>query len=138
MLASHDAPHTAQPTAQRHDPTLGALLQKIAYAEVPSRFYTVLQACAPLAIQAWLLGWHRTAGWLLAAGLFGLWGLAQQEVEGYADLLDTPARARATTRLWRLVRGSAAVAGTLLTLLLVLEGFARILSGVFRCPGCAG
>lgn len=134
MLATNEAPHT-QP---RHDPTLGALLQKVAYAEVPSRFYAVLQACAPLTVQAWMLGWHRTAGWLLAASLFGLWGLAQQAVEGYADLVDAPRRARATTRVWRFVRGGAAVAGVMLALLLFLESFARILSGVFHCPGCAG
>ncbi len=133
MLAAHES------SARSHDDsTLGALLEKIAYAEVPSRFYALLQACAPLAVQAWMIGWHRIAGWLVAATAFGLWGLAQQHVEGYADLLDTPSSGRATMRMWRVVRRGAAVAGTLVALLLVLEGFARILSGVFKCPGCAG
>ena len=131
------ATHEALRTVQRDDSTLGALLERIAYAEVPSRFHTVLQACAPLAVQAWMLGWYRTAGWLVAATALGLWGLAQQHIEGYADLLEAPSNAGAT-RAWRLLRRGTAVVGSLVTLLLVLEGFARLLSGVFKCPGCAG
>src|SRR5437868_6516107 len=47
------------------DSTLGDLLRRMAYAQLPSRFYSVLQICAPLAVEAWLRGWHRSAGALL-------------------------------------------------------------------------
>src|SRR5262245_9272738 len=52
--------------------TLPELLKRVAYAEVPSRFYAVLQVCAPFAVQFWAWGWHRTAGWLGVASVFGL------------------------------------------------------------------
>src|SRR5215211_6470133 len=78
----------AQGTGSISDPTLGAILQQAAYAQLPSRFYALLQACMPLAVQCWSWGWHRTAGWLVVLSAFGIWALAQQQIEGYEDAVD--------------------------------------------------
>jgi hypothetical protein len=118
--------------------TLPELLKRVAYAEVPSRFYAVLQVCAPFAVQFWAWGWHRTAGWLGVASVFGLWALAQQRVIGYSDDGADQPPASSRRRLWRFTRGAAAAAGTIGTAILVLEGFVQIMAGVFKCPGCAG
>ena len=118
--------------------TLPELLKRVAYAEVPSRFYAVLQVCVPFAVQFWAWGWHRTAGWLGVASVFGLWALAQQHVIGYSDDGATHPPASSGRRLWRFIRGAAAAAATIGTVTLVLEVFVQIMQGVFKCPGCAG
>jgi hypothetical protein len=120
--------------------TLGAILRRFAYSQVPSRFYASLQLCAPMAIQAWVSGWHRTAGWCVAASLFGLWGIAQQRVAGYSD--ESPQSGHADMasprRSWRFVRRFAAATGIGLGVLLASEAFIQFLAHVFNCPGCAG
>jgi hypothetical protein len=118
--------------------TLPELLKRVAYAEVPARFYAVLQVCVPFAVQFWAWGWHRTAGWLGIASVFGVWALAQQRVIGYSDDGATQPPASSGRRLWRFIRGAAAAVGTIGTVILVLEVFAQIMAGVFKCPGCAG
>lgn len=119
--------------------TLGDLVRRLAFAQLPSRFYAVLQLCVPLAAQLWLAGWHRAAGWCFAASSFGVWALAQQRLEGHADAVapdQTPAvRLR---RGWQFVRRTAAVLGSLSALVLLAEAFAQLMARVFNCPGCAG
>jgi hypothetical protein len=120
--------------------TLGELLERTAYAQLPSRFYATLQLCLPLAYQCWTWGWHRTAGWLTVLSAFGLWALARQKTHGHADDVGEVAVVPSpkSQRLWRVVRGFAATGGSIATLMLVLEAFAQILARVFQCPGCAG
>ena len=128
-----------QGTGSISDPTLGAILQRAAYAQLPSRFYALLQACLPLAVQCWTCGWHRTAGWLVVLSAFGIWALAQQQIEGYEDAVDvTLAGTRGSAPLWRALRKVGAVVGSLTALALLLEGFAQVMAGVFQCPGCSG
>ena len=119
--------------------SLSDLFKRLAYVQLPSRFHSVAQLGFPLAYQLWSWGWHRTAGWLTVIALFSLWALAEQHLTGRADSEIHPV-AKNSTKLagWRLVRGLSATAGSLITLTLVLEGFAQILSHAFKCPGCAG
>lgn len=124
--------------AAREETTLAALCHRIARTQVPSRFSTMLQLCAPLAVQCWNWGLPRTAGWLGAASLFGLWALAQQKLAGYSDQLDpSPPSSATQQRVWRVLRDGTAVVGGLTTLVLVLEAFAQVMSR-FGCLGCAG
>lgn len=118
--------------------TLPELLKRVAYAEVPARFYVVLQVCVPFAVQFWTWGWHRTAGWLGVASVFGVWALAQQRIIGYADDGATHPPAFSRRRLWRFIRDTAAAAGSIGALLLALEAFVQVMAGVFKCPGCSG
>ena len=119
--------------------TLSELLQKTAHAKLPSQFYGLLQICLPLAYQAWTWGLHRTAGWLVVASAFGLWALGQQHLKGHSESDDDPPPPRSKLRgVWRLVRGGAAAIGSVGAFVLFLEAFVRLMSGVFKCPGCAG
>ena len=118
------------------DATLDVLLRRFAFAQLPSRFYLVLQVSAPLAIQAWQFGWHRTAGWMFALGSFGVWAIAQQRLQGHADLLSETAPP--PSRMWRVLRRTAAIATGLTAGLLLAEGFVQIMARIFICPGCAG
>jgi len=124
-----------QHTPQRGE-TLGDLLRRVAYAQLPSRFYATLQIGLPLAYQFWQWDQPRLAGWSLVIAAFGLWGLSQQRLEGAAEG-DVPRVAR-TRGVWRFARSVAAGAGGVIALGLVLEAFAIVLSHVFGCPGCAG
>src|SRR5262245_56933103 len=126
-----------QPTAAS-ELTLPELLKRVAYAEVPARFYIVLQVCVPFAVQFWAWGWHRTAGWLGVASEFGVWALAQQRIIGYSDDGAIQPPASPGRRLWRFIRGAAAAAATIGTVILSLEADLQIMQGVFKCPGCAG
>lgn len=119
--------------------SLSDLFKRLAYVQLPSRFHTATQLGFPLAYQLWSWGWHRTAGWLAAIALFSLWALAEQHLTGRADSEVHPVP-ESSKRLagWRLVRGVSATAGSLITLTLVLEAFAQLLSHAFKCPGCAG
>jgi len=118
--------------------TLPELLKRVAYAEVPARFYAVLQVCAPFAVQFWVWGWHRTAGWLGVASVFGLWALAQQRMTGYSDDGAPQPPASSGRRLWRFIRGAAAAVATSGAAILALEALLRIMQGVVKCAGCAG
>jgi len=119
--------------------TLGDLLRRVAFAQLPSRFYGLLQLCVPLAGQLWLAGWHRSAGWCLAASSFGLWALAQQRLEGHADATAPDGTLAVRFRRgWQLLRRAAAVVGSLTALVLFAEAFAQLMATVFNCPGCAG
>jgi hypothetical protein len=135
MTMVSEAPRTRATT---HD-SLSDLLRRFAYAQLPSRFHMVAQLGFPLAYQLWLWGWPRAAGWLTALALFSLWALAEQQLTGRSDeevcsVSVDPERRTA----WRLLRRVSAAAGGLLTVALVLEAFVRIMSGVWKCPGCAG
>src|SRR5438105_10970016 len=129
----------ADPVALAAEPgTLGALMRRVVGAEVPTRFYALLQVSLPLAWQCWTWGWRRSAGWLLVASAFGIWALAQQRIDGYVDDgLVVPIR-KGWSSAWRTLRVVAAAIGCLTTLALVLEGFAQLMAGVFKCPGCSG
>lgn len=119
--------------------TLGDLLRRVAFAQLPRRFYRLLQLCMPAAVQLWRDGWRRTALWFFAASMFGLWALAQQRLEGHADegvLMRMP-QVR-FPRAWQLLRRGAAVLGSVTTLVLAAEAFTQLMATVFNCPGCAG
>lgn len=123
---------------REEEKTLYALFRRLAHVELPSRFAALLQLCAPLAIQCWTAGWHRTAGWLGVASMFGIWALAQQRLVGHSDELVPATVSSRSQRRWRRLRSGAAVIGSIATLVLVLEAFAQVMAGVFKCPGCAG
>jgi len=114
------------------------LLKRIAYAEVPARFYAVLQVCVPFAVQFWTWGWHRTAGCLGVASVFGIWALAQQRIIGYSNDGVTQPPASSRRRLWRFIRGTAGAVASIGALTLAFEAFVQIMAGVFKCPGCSG
>ncbi|HEY9225643.1 MAG TPA: hypothetical protein VIP11_03280 [Gemmatimonadaceae bacterium] len=119
--------------------SLSDLLRRLAYAQLPGRFHTLVQLGLPLAYQLWSWGWPRTAGWLTALALFSLWALAEQRLTGRADsevipVSSDPKRGKA----WRLVRRVTATGSSILALSLLLEAFAQLMATVFKCPGCAG
>ena len=119
--------------------SLSDLLRRFAYAQLPSRFHTLAQLGFPLAYQLWSWGWLRTAGWLTTLALFSLWALAEQQLTGRADSEVRPVDADGRERTaWRLLRRVSAAAGSLLALTLLLEAFVQIMTGAFKCPGCAG
>ena len=119
--------------------TLGEILRRAAYAQLPSRFYGVLQLCVPLAVQFWTWGWRRTAGWLVVASTFGIWALAQQQIDGYADAGDAiPLSSPRRGAVWGVAGRVGGVVGSLAALALLLEGFAQVMAVVFKCPGCSG
>lgn len=130
------APSTPVAHEAPRDATLDVLLRRFAFAQLPSRFYSLLQVSAPLAIQAWTLGWHRTAGWLFTLAAFGIWAIAQQRLQGHADLLAETAPE--PSRMWRVLRRTAAIVTGLSAGLLLAEGFVQIMARIFNCPGCAG
>lgn len=120
------------------DPTLANLLRSFAFGHFPTRFYQLLQLALPLAAQAWFIGFPRVAGWLLVLSAFGIWALCEQRVERDAlavDVYHVDARPSTLARLARRVAGFSAgiLAGGL-----AFEAFVRVLSVVFKCPGCAG
>lgn len=113
------------------EPTLGALLQSIAYQRVPAQFYQLLQLAVPFAFQCWAWGWKRTAGWLIVSSLFGIWALLEQRLD---DDRGTP-RSRLWFGLGRRVSGAAA---GLLAGGLVFEGVLQLMRILFNCARCAG
>jgi hypothetical protein len=119
--------------------SLGELFQRLAYVQLPSRFVFLLQLCGPLAVQVWLAGWYRTAGWLFASCTLGVWALAQQHLASFAEAYP-PATGESVPHsgFWSAVRRVAATVGTLTTLALAGEAFMQIMAVVFKCPGCAG
>jgi len=128
-----------QQSESRSGATLDEILRRSVYAQLPSRFYGMLQLCLPLAAQCWSWGWHRTAGWLMVASAFGLWALAQQQIDGYADAGDDrPLNGPRLGMAWRGARRMGGLVGSLTALALLLEGFAQVMAVVFKCPGCSG
>ena len=120
------------------EPTLPNLLRSFAFGHLPTRFYQMLQVALPLSAQAWLLGFPRVAGWLLMLSAFGIWALAAHRMERdslAADVYDVPAQPSKLARVARRLAGftAGALAGGL-----AIEAVVKLLSFVFRCPGCAG
>jgi hypothetical protein len=135
MATVSEAPRT---TGIAHD-SLSDLLRRLAYAQFPGRFHSLAQLAFPLAYQLWSWGWRRTAGWLIVVALFSLWALAEQTLTGRADseIRPVPSNPRRRAALY-LLRRVTATAGSLLAVTLLLEAFAQVMSGAFKCPGCAG
>lgn len=120
------------------EPTLPNLLRSFAFGHFPTRFYQMLQLALPLAAQAWLVGLPRVAGWLAVLSAFGVWALSAQRLERDSlavDLYDVAARPSRVARIARRVAGftAGALAGGL-----AIEAVVKLLSVVFKCPGCAG
>ena len=131
--------HASLVAKARTNDTLGDILRRAAYAQLPGRFYGVLQLCAPLSVQLWLTGSHRIAGWLFAASAFGAWALAQQHINGYADEFPPLAEQDVpVSRGWRVLRGASAAIGSAAALALLGDAFIRLMATLFHCPGCAG
>jgi hypothetical protein len=73
------------------------------------------------------------------ASAFGLWALAQQQIDGYADAGDDrPLNGPRLGMAWRVARRMGGLVGSLTALALLLEGFAQVMAVVFKCPGCSG
>lgn len=109
----------SQPAHQIEEPTLGALLLRIAREKTPRRFYQAIQLAFPWA--AWLatMGWWRLAGAATTIGCFGAWALADRWL--YAEPRSGWRRTAA-----RVTRVAAAVIAAALTILLVLELYLRL------------
>lgn len=125
-------------TRAEDEPTLPNLLRSFAFDHFPTRFYQMLQLALPLSAQAWLSGFPRVAGWLAVLSAFGIWALSAQRMERDSlavDVYDVETRPSTLARVARRVAGFTA--GTLATGL-AIEAVVRLLSMVFRCPGCAG
>ncbi len=113
------------------EPTLGNALRAVADAQMPARFYQVLQVALPGAYQLWGLGWHRSAAACLAVSAFGVWSLCEQQRTSLEP----------QTRAARVMVGVRRLAGTVAAVAvgsLAVEAFIRFMGIVFRCPGCAG
>ena len=93
------------------EPTLGAVATRFVRTTVPRRLYQLLQLMLPVAVDAAMRGWWRTAGWSLAIAAFGAWGLADRWLAESAA--ENPSYAR-----W--VRGIRVVAGALAAVSAVL------------------
>lgn len=117
--------------ALQPEPTLANTLRAVADAEMPARFYQVLQLALPSAYQLWGFGWHRSATLMVAVSAFGVWALCEQQ----RTSLENGAR---TARMVGGVRRLAGAIATLTLCGLALETFLRLMGIVFRCPGCAG
>lgn len=116
VLEKRDVVYEATP-----EPTLGAVATRFVRTTVPRRLYQLLQLALPVAVDAAMRGWWRSAGWSLAIAAFGAWGLADRWLAETAA--ENPARAR-----W--IRGIRVVAGALAIgppIVLLLEAFLRLL-----------
>lgn len=127
---------SAAPPASAPDVTLAHYLRRLAFAQMPTSFYSMLQLSAPLAVQAWMAGWHRMGGLLFAVSCFGLWAIAEQRIAAYANV--PVANLTRPSRRWTALRRSAAALGALSAGLVLAEAFAQFLATIFNCPGCAG
>jgi hypothetical protein len=121
---------------QTPEPTLGALLRDVARAELPARFYQLLQLALPLAVQAWIAGWPRIAGWLVVISAYGIWALCEQRIE--EDSEPEVGEPRPSPMWVRALRKWAGAIAVLMAAALVLEGFLHLLSIGFACGRCAG
>ena len=113
------------------EPTLGNALRAVADAQMPARFYQILQVALPGAYQLWGLGWHRSAAMCLAVSAFGVWALCEQQ----RTTLEPPTRAA------MVIVGVRRLAGTVAAVAvggLAVQAFIGLMGIVFRCPGCAG
>ena len=113
------------------EPTLGALLRSVAYHRLPAQFYQLLQLAIPFAVQLWVWGWKRSAGWMVVASLFGIWALCEQRVDATGEQSSRAVWPRIGRRLAG--GGAALMAGGL-----ALEGFVQLTRVLFGCLGCAG
>ena len=109
---------TYEPTPE---PTLGAVATRFVRTTVPRRLYQLLQLALPIAVDAAMRGWWRSAGWSLALAAFGAWGLADRWLAESAA--DNPSRAR-WVRVIRVAAGALAIAPPIV---LLLEAFLRLL-----------
>ena len=125
------APPAEPARAPRADPTLDELLHSVAYTRLPAQFYQLLQLALPAAAELWSYGWYRSAGWMVVVSLYGIWALC-------AKRLDEAEMERHPSPWLTIGRSVSKGAGIALAGALGIEGLVRILSFVFRCPGCAG
>ena len=112
---------TLVPTEPVAEPTLGALLTRIARTTVPARLYQLLWLGVPFAIDFGLHGAWRAAVAGVAVAALGMWGVADRWVWRASE--DSGRRARIACTM-RAVAG--AVAGTTAGVLLI-ELFLRLL-----------
>jgi hypothetical protein len=104
----------------REEPTLGVVLRQAVRVEIPARFYQLLQLALPFALQFAFGGRWRWAAGGAAISAFGLWGLCVQRFDCDAD---SGWRLRAL-RICRVACGTLAA---VVTLVLVLEAFLRLM-----------
>ena len=116
VLEKHDVAYEPTP-----EPTLGAVATRFVRTTVPRRLYQLLQLALPIAVDAAMRGWWRSAGWSLALAAFGAWGLADRWLA--ESSADNPSRVR-WVRVIRVAAGALAIAPPVV---LLLEAFLRLL-----------
>jgi len=128
------------PSTEPAEPTLGRALRSIAGAQLPTRFYQILQLGLPAAAQFWIWGMVRTSGWAVVIAAFGAWALFEQRLQAEAMFSDDiPNLGQPAPHRWvRTGRAISAALGAVLALGLTLELFARVVNPVLQCLGCAG
>ncbi len=124
--------------AESPEPTLGTALRSLAAAQLPSRFYQILQLGLPAAVQFWMWGMWRTSGCAVALGAFGAWALFEQRIQAESMVLDLHSGQHPPHRWLRAGRATAGIISALLAVGLTLELFARVVNPILRCLGCAG
>jgi hypothetical protein len=129
---------SAAGVALAEEPTLPAELRRFAAEQLPGRFHQFLQLGVPAAVQFWVWGLPRTAGWSAVLSLFGIWALCEQTLDRRAEVARLEGRPEPGGRLLRAIRAVAGGIAGLGASALVVEGVVRVLGVVFRCPGCAG
>jgi hypothetical protein len=75
---------------------------------------------------------------LLVASAFGIWALCQQREDRDAWAIDTHTLEAPRSRWVGLARRLAGFTAGALATGLAVEAVVRLLSLVFKCPGCAG
>ena len=124
-----------RPDEQAGGATLFAGLHTLAIRHVPARLYLGLQLAAPAAVQLWMLGWNRSALWMAAASLFGIWALFEQKLDEAGDTeMGNPAPGVA----FRIAHRATGLVAGVTTFGLLLEAFVRLMSAAVGCLGCAG
>ena len=135
-MTDHRPPNVAHDRAPLEtDGTLVAGLHAFAIGHVPARFYLALQLAAPAAAQCWAWGWRRSAASMVLVSAFGVWALCEQIL---AHVGDTDMGNPKPGLGFRFAHRTAGLLAGTLAAGLVFELFVRIMSVVFKCPGCAG
>ena len=123
-MVSHVEPRVAdEPVAEQ---TLPELLTHAVRTTVPTRLYRMLHLALPVAVDFAFRGWWRPAAAALAITAFGAWGLADRWLWNAADY-DFAGSRGWRLRVARLTRLAAGATAGLVTALLLLELFLRLL-----------
>jgi hypothetical protein len=96
------------------------VLRQAVRAELPARFYQLLQLAVPFAVQFALGGRWRWAAWGAATSAFGIWGLCVQRHDHGAD-------AGWRLQALRVCRVACGTLAAVVALALMLEAFLHVM-----------